>query len=184
MTSTCPVRLLSSPRSPLARGRRGRRARGRCAAHHTLAGLRIPARISAPQRWSGSPASSFRPRRAGARAAAARGAACPPRARRAGRRHRPRAVGRDRTTRSGWSQAIVGGALRVAVQDQMWARFALRLRAALDPTELVAAGPTMSALRRVKNPEEVDRLRAAAVAADAAWGGHRVSGCRAGRRPR
>jgi Xaa-Pro aminopeptidase len=50
----------------------------------------------------------------------------------------------------------------------MWARFALRLRAALDPAQLVEAGPTMSALRRVKSPEEVDRLRAAASAADAA----------------
>ena len=65
-------------------------------------------------------------------------------------------------------QAIVAGARRVAVQDQMWARFALRLRAALDPTELVEAGPTMSALRRVKTPEEVERLRAAGSAADAA----------------
>ena len=46
-------------------------------------------------------------------------------------------------------QTIVAGARRVAVQDQMWARFALRLRAALDPIELVEAGPTMSALRRV-----------------------------------
>src|SRR5687768_12705876 len=32
-------------------------------------------------------------------------------------------------------QALVGSARRVAVQDQMWARFALRLRAALDPAE-------------------------------------------------
>ena len=63
------------------------------------------------------------------------------------------------TTRSAWSQTIVAGSLRVAVQDQMWARFALRLRAALDPAELVEAGPTMSALRRIKSPEEVDRLR-------------------------
>ena len=49
----------------------------------------------------------------------------------------------------------------------MWARFALRLRAALDPAELVAAGPTMSGLRRVKSADEVDLLRAAAAAADA-----------------
>lgn len=63
---------------------------------------------------------------------------------------------------------LVSGALRVAVQDQMWARFALRLRAALDPAELVAAGPTMSGLRRVKSPDEIDRLRAAAEAADRA----------------
>jgi len=76
-------------------------------------------------------------------------------------------------------QAIVAGALRVAVQDQMWARFALRLRAALDPAELVEAGPTMSALRRVKTPDELDLLRAAASAADAAMRtvlGERLSG--------
>jgi Xaa-Pro aminopeptidase len=63
---------------------------------------------------------------------------------------------------------LVHGARRAAVQHQMWARFTLRIRAALDPTELVEAGPAMSALRRVKTPEEFDRLRAAATAADAA----------------
>lgn len=65
-------------------------------------------------------------------------------------------------------QTIVGSALRVAVQDQMWARFALRLQAALDPAQLVAAGSALSSLRRVKSPEEIDRLRAAAAAADEA----------------
>jgi Xaa-Pro aminopeptidase len=65
-------------------------------------------------------------------------------------------------------QTILAGSLRVALQDQMWARFALRLRAALDPAQLVEAGPTMSSLRRVKSPDEIDRLRAAASAADAA----------------
>ena len=65
-------------------------------------------------------------------------------------------------------RSLVGGALRVAVQDQMWARFALRLRAALDPAELVAAGPAMSVLRSVKSADEIERLRAAASAADRA----------------
>jgi Xaa-Pro aminopeptidase len=65
-------------------------------------------------------------------------------------------------------QAAVAGLRRLAVEDQMQARFALRLRAALDPAELVEAGPTMSALRRVKDAEEVERLRGAAAAADAA----------------
>ena len=65
-------------------------------------------------------------------------------------------------------QQLLAGARRVALQDQMWARFALRLQAALDPTTLVEAGPAMSALRRIKSPEEVDRLRAAAHSADAA----------------
>ena len=61
-----------------------------------------------------------------------------------------------------------GEPMRVAVQDQMWARFVLRLRAGLDPAELVAAGATMAALRRVKTAEEVERLRAVAAAADEA----------------
>ena len=76
-------------------------------------------------------------------------------------------------------QALVGAVRRVGIQDQMWARFALRLGAALDPAELVAAGPSMSALRQVKSPEEVDRLRAAAAAADDAIRGitaERLSG--------
>ena len=65
-------------------------------------------------------------------------------------------------------QQLLAGTARVAVQDQMWARFVLRLRAALDPASLVEAGPTMSSLRRVKSPDEIDRLRAVARAADAA----------------
>jgi Xaa-Pro aminopeptidase len=60
------------------------------------------------------------------------------------------------------------GALRVGLQDRMWARFALRLGALLDPAELVEAGPTMSALRRIKEAAEVHRLRTVAAAADAA----------------
>jgi Xaa-Pro aminopeptidase len=76
-------------------------------------------------------------------------------------------------------KARLGTALRVALQDQMWARFALRLHAALDPAQIVEAGPTMSALRAVKSPEEIERLRAAAVAADEAMtaiGEERLSG--------
>lgn len=63
-------------------------------------------------------------------------------------------------------QTLLSGALRVGLQDQMWARFALRLRAALDPAEVVEAGPAMASLRRVKALEEVERLRLAAAAAD------------------
>jgi Xaa-Pro aminopeptidase len=76
-------------------------------------------------------------------------------------------------------QRLRGGAMRVGVQDQMWARFVLRLRAALDPIELVVAAPTMGALRQRKSPEEIDRLLAAAAAADTAMGqitGERLSG--------
>ena len=57
---------------------------------------------------------------------------------------------------------------RVGVQDHMWARFVLRLRAALDPIELVEANPSISALRRLKDPVEIERLRAVAAAADEA----------------
>lgn len=64
--------------------------------------------------------------------------------------------------------ARLGGVLRVGLQDQMWSRFVLRLRALLDPAELVDASPAIGAVRRVKQPEEVDRLRAAAGSADAA----------------
>ncbi len=74
---------------------------------------------------------------------------------------------------------LKGTALRVGIQDQMWARFVLRLRAALDPIELVEAGPSLSALRRIKSPEEIDRLRGAARAADEAMRtitGERLSG--------
>ena len=63
---------------------------------------------------------------------------------------------------------LEGRAMRAGVQDQMWARFVLRLRAALDPMELVEAGPAMGALRRIKTPDEVERLRLAASAADQA----------------
>jgi Xaa-Pro aminopeptidase len=65
-------------------------------------------------------------------------------------------------------QGLVGASMRVAVQDQMWARFSLALRAALDPAEMVVAGPAMASLRRVKAAAEVERLRAAASAADQA----------------
>lgn len=71
------------------------------------------------------------------------------------------------------------GALRVGLQDQMWSRFVLRLRALLDPAELVDASPAIGAVRRIKQPEEVDRLRAAAAAADEAMRGitsERLSG--------
>jgi len=65
-------------------------------------------------------------------------------------------------------KARLRGALRVGLQDQMWSRFVLQLRALLDPAELVDASPAIGAVRRIKQPEEVDRLRAAASAADEA----------------
>ncbi|MEO8638613.1 MAG: Xaa-Pro peptidase family protein, partial [Chloroflexota bacterium] len=65
-------------------------------------------------------------------------------------------------------KARLGGALRVGLQDQMWSRFVLQLRALLDPAELVDASPAIGAVRRIKEPEEVKRLREAASAADEA----------------
>jgi Xaa-Pro aminopeptidase len=65
-------------------------------------------------------------------------------------------------------KARLRGTLRVGLQDQMWSRFVLKLRALLDPAELVDASPAIGAVRRIKQPEEVDRLRAAASAADEA----------------
>ncbi len=64
--------------------------------------------------------------------------------------------------------AADGDGRGVAVQDQMWATFVLRLRAALDGAELSLAGACLSSLRRRKSADEVARLRAAAQAADAA----------------
>ena len=75
--------------------------------------------------------------------------------------HDPFSIVRDRVS-------PVGRAGRVAVQDQMWARFVLRLRAALDPVDLVEAGGCLASLRRIKSPDELARLRAAGEAADAA----------------
>ncbi|MFN2483657.1 MAG: M24 family metallopeptidase [Candidatus Limnocylindria bacterium] len=66
------------------------------------------------------------------------------------------------------AQSVGGTARRVAVEDHMVARFVLRLRAAMREAELVEAGPMMAALRRRKRPEEIERLRAAGEAADAA----------------
>jgi Xaa-Pro aminopeptidase len=63
---------------------------------------------------------------------------------------------------------ILGRGTRVAVQDQMWARFVLRLGAAMDGTTLEEAGPILGSLRRTKDTEEIERLRAAAAAADSA----------------
>jgi Xaa-Pro aminopeptidase len=73
----------------------------------------------------------------------------------------------------------LAGALRVGLQDQMWSRFVLRLRALLDPAELVDASPAIGAVRVVKQPEEVERLRSVAAAADEAMRGitgERLSG--------
>ncbi len=61
-----------------------------------------------------------------------------------------------------------GASRRVAVEDQMWARFVLRLQRALPGAERVTAGEVLAELRRRKSPDEIERLRYAADSADAA----------------
>ena len=63
-------------------------------------------------------------------------------------------------------RGLLSGSRRVGIQDQMWARHALRFQAALDPMELIEAGPSLAALRRIKSAEEIFRLRRAAEVAD------------------
>jgi Xaa-Pro aminopeptidase len=58
------------------------------------------------------------------------------------------------------------GATTVAVGDQTWARFVLSLQEALPGARFVPASDVTGPLRAVKDPEEVDRLRAAAHAVD------------------
>ncbi|MCI0637362.1 MAG: aminopeptidase P family protein [Actinobacteria bacterium] len=58
---------------------------------------------------------------------------------------------------------------RYAVTDQTWASHLLALDLATADCLFVAAGTTLPLLRAVKDADEVDRLRAAARAADAAF---------------
>lgn len=59
------------------------------------------------------------------------------------------------------------GARRVAIGDHTWARFVLALQAALPGALFVPASTVTAALRAVKDPAEVEALRAAARAVDA-----------------
>lgn len=61
---------------------------------------------------------------------------------------------------------LAGDCRRAAIGDQTWARFALALDGAMPDAALVSAGDLMSSLRRRKATDEVQRLRAAAAAAD------------------
>jgi len=54
----------------------------------------------------------------------------------------------------------------VAIGDQAWSSFLLRLQAALPATRFVSATPITAQLRIRKDPEELARLRAAGAAAD------------------
>jgi Xaa-Pro aminopeptidase len=64
--------------------------------------------------------------------------------------------------------ALVGDAARhVAIGDQTWARFVLRIQDAVPGARLHAASEVTGPLRVVKDPAEVEALRAAAHAVDA-----------------
>ncbi len=81
--------------------------------------------------------------------------------------------------------AIVAGWLwrtdRIAVGDRLWASHLLALQAALPGTAWTSARPVVGALRARKDAAEIDALRRAALAADAALGDV-VPGRFAGRR--
>ncbi len=62
--------------------------------------------------------------------------------------------------------SLLAGAGKVGVQDQMWATFVFRLGRALPRAELGVASMVLAPLRRRKSAEEIELLRAAAVAAD------------------
>jgi Xaa-Pro aminopeptidase len=63
--------------------------------------------------------------------------------------------------------ALAGGARRVAIGDQTWARFVLDLQRALPDAEFTPAGRVLAPLRVVKDDTEVEALRRAAHAVDA-----------------
>jgi Xaa-Pro aminopeptidase len=62
--------------------------------------------------------------------------------------------------------ALAGGAGRVAIGDQTWARFVLDLQRALPDARFSPAGLVLAPLRIVKDAAEVDALRRAARAVD------------------
>nr|WP_240723348.1 Xaa-Pro peptidase family protein [Haloactinopolyspora alba] len=62
--------------------------------------------------------------------------------------------------------AMLAGARRVGLDDEIWAEKVLRLRAAMPDTEQVRAGPVVSPLRIRKSADEVDSLRVAGAAID------------------
>ena len=68
--------------------------------------------------------------------------------------------------------ALVAGSIgpgRYAITDHTWASHLLRLQRTSAERTFVAAGEVLPLLRAVKDPEEVERLRAAGSAADAVY---------------
>jgi D-alanyl-D-alanine dipeptidase len=66
---------------------------------------------------------------------------------------------------------VVGGGMRLAVSDRMWASHLLGLQAALGrEASFVPATPVLAPLRARKDPAEIDLLERAATGADEAFG--------------
>ena len=61
---------------------------------------------------------------------------------------------------------LAGPVAQAAIGDRTWARFLVDLQAALPATRFGRAGAVVGPLRAVKEPAEVDALRAAGAAAD------------------
>ncbi|GIU96639.1 MAG: dipeptidase [Actinomycetota bacterium] len=76
---------------------------------------------------------------------------------------------------------LVAPAGTLAVDDRLWAAHLLGLQRALPAARFVPASGVLGGLRAVKDPEELDRLRRAAAAADATFEAICASGL-AGRR--
>jgi Xaa-Pro aminopeptidase len=75
--------------------------------------------------------------------------------------------------------SLASGCSVAAVSDETWARFVLLLQRELPNTSMRRAGPLMERLRIVKEPAEIDLLRAAAAGVDrvsARLADHRFSG--------
>ncbi len=68
-------------------------------------------------------------------------------------------------------QALVAGTDRpvIAVSEQLWSVFLLRIIAALPEASFVSAGDLLRELRMVKDAQELSNLREAAHRADLAW---------------
>jgi Xaa-Pro aminopeptidase len=65
-----------------------------------------------------------------------------------------------------WEALPGAPSARLAVSDTLGARFLLRLQATYPDAAFELAGPVMGALRRIKDADEVELLRAAGAAAD------------------
>lgn len=61
---------------------------------------------------------------------------------------------------------LVAGARSAVISDHTWAVFLLRLQEAMERTQFRSAGEISAALRVIKEPEEIERLRRAGAGSD------------------